>query len=39
MFLARRITHAKWRPREGFAEGEIAADAVTVESMNDQWNR
>ena len=20
MFLARRITHAKWRPKEGFAE-------------------
>lgn len=31
MFLARKITQAKWRPREGFAEGEIAADAVTVD--------
>ena len=31
MFLARKITQAKWRPKEGFAEGEIAADAVTVD--------
>ena len=31
MFLARKITQAKWRPKAGFAEGEIAADAVTVD--------
>ena len=31
MLLARRITHAKWRPKEGFAKGEITADAVTVD--------
>ena len=31
MFLARKITHAKWRPKEGFAKGEIAADAVTAD--------
>ena len=31
MFLARKITQAKWRPKEGFGEGEIAADAVTVD--------
>ncbi len=31
MFLARKVTQAKWRPKEGFAEGEIAADAVTVD--------
>ena len=31
MFLARKITQAKWRPKKGFAEGEISADAVTVD--------
>ncbi len=31
MFLARKITQAKWRPKKGFAKGEIAADAVTVD--------
>ena len=31
MFLARKITQAKWRPKKGFAKGEIAADAVTAD--------
>ncbi len=31
MFLARKITQAKWRPKEGFADGEIAADAVNAD--------
>jgi len=30
-FLARKINRAKWDPVEGFADGEIAADAVTVD--------
>ncbi len=30
MFLARKITRAKWE-KEGFPEGEIPADAVTVD--------
>lgn len=32
MFLARKITQAKWRKRgDGLAEGEIGADAVTAD--------
>ena len=31
MFLARKITRAKWEPKQGFAHGEIPADAVTVD--------
>ena len=29
MFLARKITRAKWDAEQGMAEGEISADAVT----------
>ncbi len=31
MYLARKITRAKWQPKEGFAEGEIQADAISVD--------
>lgn len=31
MFLARKITRAKWNPQEDLSEGEIAADAVTAD--------
>ena len=31
MFLARMITRAKWQAKEGFAEGEIQADAISVD--------
>ena len=31
MFLARKITRAKWEPKQGFADGEIPADAVTAD--------
>lgn len=31
VYLARKITRAKWESREGFAEGEIPADAVTAD--------
>jgi hypothetical protein len=30
--LARKTTRAKWQPKPDLAEGEIAADAVTVDS-------
>ena len=29
MFLARKISLAKWTPGQGFAQGEISADALT----------
>lgn len=31
VYLARKITRAKWESREGFAAGEIPADAVTAD--------
>ena len=31
MFLARKISLAKWMPHQGFAEGEIRADAITAD--------
>ena len=31
MFLARKITRAKWNPQKGLSEGEIVADAVTAD--------
>ena len=31
MFLARKITRAKWVPKQELSAGEIAADAVTVD--------
>ncbi len=31
MFLARKITRAKWNPKNGLSAGEIPADAVTVD--------
>lgn len=31
MFLARKITRAKWDARQGIREGQIAADAVTAD--------
>lgn len=31
MFLARKVTRAKWDRREGLQEGEVAADAVTTD--------
>ena len=31
MFLARKVTRAKWEPKQGFADGEIPADAVTAD--------
>ena len=31
MFLARKITRAKWETKQGFADGEIQADAVTAD--------
>ena len=31
MFLARKITRAKWEPKQDFADGEIPADAVTAD--------
>lgn len=31
MFLARKITRAKWETKEGYAHGEIPADAVTTD--------
>lgn len=31
MFLARKITRAKWAATKGFSAGEIPADAVTVD--------
>ncbi|TVR63975.1 MAG: hypothetical protein EA420_06150 [Candidatus Competibacteraceae bacterium] len=30
-YLARKITRPKWESREGFAAGEIPADAVTAD--------
>ena len=29
MFIARKVTHAKWEPKPGMHKGEIPADAVT----------
>ena len=31
MFLARKISRAKWDPKDDLADGEIAADAVTAD--------
>lgn len=31
MFLARKVTRAKWAARQGMPEGRIAADAVTTD--------
>ncbi len=31
MFLARKITRAKWKTREELSAGEISADAVTAD--------
>ena len=31
MFLVRKITRAKWEPRQGFSSEEIPADAATVD--------
>lgn len=31
MFLARKITRAKWNPQKDLSKGEIAADAVTAD--------
>ncbi len=31
MFLARKITRAKWNPKQGLSAGEIPADGVTVD--------
>ena len=31
MYLARKISRAKWDPKEDLADGEIAADAVTAD--------
>ena len=31
MFLARKVTRAKWREAEGISPGEMSADAVTVD--------
>lgn len=31
MFLARKVTRAKWDRRKGLREGEVAADAVTTD--------
>ena len=38
MFLARKVSRAKWQPTEGFAEGEIPADAVTAD-LRTQGNK
>ena len=31
MFLARKITRAKWDPKEELSKGEISADALTCD--------
>ena len=31
MFLARKVTRAKWREAEGLSPGEMSADAVTID--------
>ena len=36
MFLARKISRAKWEPTHGVAEGEIPADAVTADLRTSQ---
>lgn len=31
MFIARKITRAKWNPKQYLAQGEIPADAITID--------
>lgn len=38
MFLARKVSRAKWQLKEGFAKGEIPADAVTAD-LRTQGNK